>query len=152
MPPLRSSFSANPIDTSVREAFRTGRAITEDEVGQLIERMATVPFPTARPHLEVHAVNDEQWTEGTTVDQYVDDLRRAIRDPAARLALYIRRGGHLAGVLAETARIIPTERLGAQALPLLFVVYSADRGIIVTGYQVSSLERVRLPEDVRWLK
>lgn len=152
MPPTPRPFSASPIDALAREAIQTGRALTDEYVGQLIERMATAPFPTAVPHRDLHVVEGKQWAERTTVDQYADDLRRAVRDPAARLALYVRRGGHLAAIVAETARIVPTERQGANALPLLFVVFSADRGIIVTGYQVSSLERIHLPEDIRWLK
>jgi hypothetical protein len=32
---------------------------------------------------------------------------------------------------------------------MLFVVYSADRGIILSGYQASSLSRIALPEDVQ---
>jgi hypothetical protein len=32
-------------------------------------------------------------------------------------------------------------------LPWLLVVYSADRGIIVSGYQVTSLDQTSLPEE-----
>jgi hypothetical protein len=36
--------------------------------------------------------------------------------------------------------------------PNLLVVYSADRGVLITGYQFSSLAHVRLPGEVVWLK
>jgi hypothetical protein len=30
-------------------------------------------------------------------------------------------------------------------------VYSADRGIILSGYQISGLETAGIPESVQWL-
>jgi len=34
----------------------------------------------------------------------------------------------------------------------LLVIYSADRGIIVTGYQFSELPETGIPSEARWLK
>ncbi len=47
---------------------------------------------------------------------------------------------------------IPLIRRGAQPEPYLYVVYSADRGMIVSGYQASSFSKISVPADVRWLK
>ncbi len=37
-------------------------------------------------------------------------------------------------------------------LPELLVIYSADRGILVTGYQCSSLATAAIPKEALWLK
>jgi hypothetical protein len=34
----------------------------------------------------------------------------------------------------------------------LLVVYSGDRGIILTGYQIAGIQAVAIPEDARWLR
>jgi len=38
------------------------------------------------------------------------------------------------------------------SLPDMLVVYSPDRGIILTGYQVSNLDRTGIPAEARWLR
>ena len=58
----------------------------------------------------------------------------------------------MVAVIAATDVVIDPSRRGAGAAALLFVAYSADRGIIVTGYQASGLTTVALPEDVLWLR
>jgi hypothetical protein len=144
-------LSPHPADRLIRELLRSGRPATTEEVNRIIQWMAVAPFPTATAHRQRHT-DDEQWAEGVTAEQYIDDLRRAIGDPNARLAIYVRRGGHMAAVLTDTDRVVAAARRGPDSVPLLFVAHSADRGIIVTGYQASRLDRIRLPEDVRWLR
>ena len=102
-------------------------------------------------HLTKRVVIERQWAEGTTAAQYLEDLRRAVRDPAARLAVYERRGDQVAATITPTRRVLPPRRLGPRPLPNLLVVYSAVRGIMVTGYQFSALENTGIPEGVRWL-
>lgn len=152
-PPRRGSvhLSQDPTDVLIRDLIQTGRDATAEEIDQITKRMAGARFPSLNAHLVKH-VDDEQWVTGTTEQEYLSDLQRAIQDESARLAVYKRRGGNLASVLAETERIVDERRRGLDWEPLLFVAYSADRGIIVTGYQASSLSRITLPEDVRWLK
>jgi hypothetical protein len=135
----------------IRDMLQSGRAATEEEIDQIIRRMAQAPFPTTQEHC-IRRTQEGQWAEATTDAQYVDDLRRAIRDTTARLAVYIRRGGSLAAVLAQTERIVPANRRGHLTESLLFVAYSADRGGIITGYQAGGLGEISLPEDVRWLR
>jgi len=38
------------------------------------------------------------------------------------------------------------------SLPFVFVIYAADRGRIVSGYQASGVEAIAIPDDVQWLK
>ncbi len=167
-------FSQDPADRLIREIIRTRREATPEEVERIVRRMATVPFdrryvrvpPKHRGmtyrsrtlgsredalllHLTQRVVAEEQWVHGTDGPEYLDDLRNAVRDPSARLAVYKRRGGNIAAAFSRNT--IPKERRGSRAQPYVLVVYSADRGKIISGYQVSSLETVDIPEDVVWL-
>lgn len=161
----------------IHELIRTGRHATLEEIEQIVESMATASFDP-RPvrvrveergasyqghtlgsrsdslmyHLIKRVVIERQWVSGTTANEYLEDLRRAVRDPAARLCVYDRRGGPVAATVTATHLVLPPERLGEGALLNLLVVYSADRGIIVSGYQFSSLARTGIPQEARWLK
>ena len=169
------NLSPHPVDQLIRELIRTGRAASPEEVEQVIERVSTAPFaqqPVAVPaelqdvplsgqrlgprarsllvHLAQRILLDQQWAAGTTEQQYLSDLHFAVRRPSARIALYERRGGHVAGILAPNE--LPPDRRGAKALPWVYVVYSADRGTIISGYQASSVQEVDIPEGARWLR
>lgn len=147
------------------------------EIDRIVERVATarfdrrvIPVPTtlrgqsyqgralgAREdsftyHLTKRVVDERQWAEGTTADEYLDDLRRAVRAPSARLAVYARRGGNIAATMTPTSAAVPPARRTPESLSDVLVVYSANRGIIVSGYQVSGLDRTGIPEGARWLK
>jgi len=169
--------SQHPVDLLIREIIRTRCFVTDDEVMRIIDRMATLPFdqrlmpvPTklrgtayqghildAREdsltyHLVKRVVDEGQWTSETTAVQYIADLRRAIRYPLSRRTVYERRGGHIAATLTPTSAAIPAARYAFGSLPELLVAYSADRSIILSGYQVSDLARTGIPEETRWLK
>jgi hypothetical protein len=113
--------------------------------------MAEAPFPAAREHL-VRRLVERQWAVGTNEPEYLEDLRRAVADVAANVAIYRRRGGVLAAVLTLSDRVLPPHRRGVNWLPMIFVVYSADRGILLSGYQATSVATIALPEDIRWLR
>ncbi len=172
-----AGFSRHPTDRLIRELIRARRAAIVAEVALIIDRMATAPFdPRLRKvrvkergipyrgrrvaahedslfhHLVKRVLIEQQWADGTTEDQYLVDLRRAVRSAVARLVVYNDRDGPLAATISPTAAVVPTERQGVNPLPNLLVVYSADRGVLITGYQFSSLAHVRLPEEVVWLK
>ena len=117
----------------------------------IIRRISVAPFPTAAEHL-ARRITERQWPPATTEQQYVEQVRRAARDETARIAIYARRGGNLAAILTQSERVLLTQQRGQKSLPWLFVVYSADRGMIVSGYQATSLQTIALPEDIRWLR
>ena len=167
--------STHPIDQLIRDLLTDPRAATDEEIAAIIARLMSAPFSeqvvrvpqryrglryggsslssrerSLRLHLIVRVVADEQWAEDTTEESYLDDLRAAVRDPAARLVLYRRRGGAIAAIL--TANQIPQERRGAAALPLLYVIYAVDHSTIISGYQVSDSSTIDIPGDARWLK
>lgn len=89
---------------------------------------------------------------GTAAQQYVADLRQAVRSVTARLIVFERRGGFIAATITETDRVISAERQGPSVLSNLLVVYSADRGTILTGYQFFTLTQTGIPRGARWLK
>lgn len=169
-------FSQHPTDVLIRELIRGERRATDEEIARIVERMATAPFGRGTVHVRLEereatyrgqmlgaradsltyhltkrVVIERQWVPGTTAGQYVADLRRAVRAPSVRLAVYNRHAGHLAAALTPTDLVLPAQRRGARALPELLVIYSADRGIIVTGYQITGLETASIPEEARWL-
>lgn len=72
--------------------------------------------------------------------------------PEAQLIVYAERGGTIAATVAPTAVIVPIARQGSRALPNFLVVYSADRGNLVTGYQFSTLDEACVPREALWLR
>ena len=171
--PLR----AHPVDRLIRELLAARRAATDDEIVRIVERMATAPFDprvvrvrlehrglryqgralgasaqSSFYHLFKGVVLEEQWRQGTSLRTYFADLRTAARHPAAELAVFSRRGGATATTLSATLSVVPREQLGIGRLPLLLVVYSADRGNVISGYQCSWLAAASIPEDALWLR
>ncbi|HZR98757.1 MAG TPA: hypothetical protein VFE37_08630 [Chloroflexota bacterium] len=172
-----SQLGQHPSDRLIGELIASRRAASAEEIAQIVERMATAPFSsrvvrvpmkergaayqgqilTARApslvyHLVKRVVIEEQWARGTTAARYLADLAQAVRNPAARLVIYERRGQRVAATITPTGRVIPATRLGIDALPELLVVYSADSSMIVTGYQFSRLDQTGVPGEALWLK
>jgi hypothetical protein len=168
--------SPHPVDAPIREVITTSRQTLPLERDAIVERIASAPFdprtdatvpmkdrgliyrgttlearaPALHFHLVKRVVADRQWADGTSSPEYLSDLRRAVRATDARIMLYRRRGGCLAAVVARN-RIEPA-RLGSEAAPWILVVFSADLGTIITGYQIASAVQLNLPEDVLWLR
>jgi hypothetical protein len=102
-----------------------------------------------RLHLVERVLVDQQWAAGTSEAEYLADLRQAIRSPDARLVAYSARGGAIAATWGPNT--LPAARRGPRPEDWLFVVYSADRGMLISGYQASGLATVRIPGSARWL-
>lgn len=170
-------LSDHPTDQLIRDLILTRRDALADEIERILDRIATAEFdsrivrvPVAERgvryksrqllarddslfvHLVRRVVRNQGWAEGTTAEQYVQDLHRAARSSRARIVVYARRGGSIAGILAPTSLAVPTVRLGSESLPLLFVVFSADRGTLVSGYQTPSQQDLAIPGDALWLR
>jgi len=169
-------LSEHPVDRLIRDLIDTRRQATMDEIEQIVDRIVSASFDTRLSavvpvrdrglfyqgqtlgpraaaltyHLAKRIVGDREWAYGTTAQQYVTDLQTAVNSRDARLVLYRRRGGHLATSLATNR--VPPSRLGPQAKPRLLVVFSADRGTIITGYQTSFEVPPNIPEGALWLK
>jgi hypothetical protein len=151
------------IDALIIELIESGRQATEDELSQLVAHVAqalfasrpvrpprwlrealarcgiTVParVPACEAHLLKRIYYDQQWPVGTTADQFVADLRLAIRHLDARVWTYEYFGEPCVGLLA------PSHIRGTPgAKPYIFVVYSARYGTLTTGYQASDPETI----------
>ena len=169
-------LSPHPVDVLIRQTIAGKRGVREGDIEQLIERMATAPFnpdivvvprsmrglayrgdtlggraPSVPVHLIKRVLVERQWSNGTTVADYVDDLHRGVRHEAARHALFARRGGSMCVSIAATDDVVPDESRGPGRESIHVVVYSADQSIIVSGYQASALGKVAIPGDVQWL-
>lgn len=166
--------SSEPTDQLIRELIATGREPTRAEKRRILDRIAgamfsratvTVPGPArrllaaSRPlgsralSIEYHRAKhtaDGQWAASTTTHQYLGDLRRAARDHSAEFAVYRSGGRSMAAVRVQTEQAVPPARRGPRILPNLLVLYSADWGRILTGFQFPSLDVTDIPSDVRW--
>jgi hypothetical protein len=119
----------------------------EDEI---VHRLIEELIATGRAPERV--VVERQWTPGPTAQQYVRDIRQAVRHPTARLVVYIRRGGTIAAALVPTALVVPAARRGHRARRNVAVIYSVDRGVIITAYQYTDVTTISIPRDARWLR
>lgn len=163
-------ISQDSTDRLIRYLIRTRREATPEEIERIVTRMAAAPFMGAvhvpprdrglnyqgrtvgarEESLFYHLakrVGERQWTEDTTEEQYLQDLRDAIRSPEASLVLYKLRGGNLAATLSPNQK-----RRGSNSLAYVFVVHSADRGRLATGYQASGFGMINVSENPLWLK
>jgi len=111
----------------------------------------TEPTDALSYHLVVRIAGDRQWTATTDRGSYLADLGRAVGIEGADIALSYLRGGNIVLLVAPTEEAVPEPRRGPGSLPLTVVVYSADRGVLLTGYQASSLDKIRIAEDALWL-
>jgi len=167
--------SQHPTDVLVRAIIDSGRRASQVEVEAIRQRLRSAPFSTrtirvppalrtgpsaasalgpSNNALAVHVAQrislDRQWAT-TSPELFLEDLRASVEAVSTRMVLYRDRGGAIALAIAATADVIPPPRLGAGAQALLVMVYSADRGTIVSGYQASSLARIRIGENAIWL-
>jgi len=145
-------LSDHPVDRLIQELIQTRRAFSAAEISSIRQRMMDVPF-LSESSLADHLVRrkaDGQWAGTTTPAMYHADLREAIR--LGRIATFERRGGAMAAAFALTADVVQSGRQGPDPEPGLFVVYSADRGRLVTGYQFSDTADLALPGGIIWLE
>ena len=170
-----SGWSGHPIDVLLWRLWVQRRIPTDEEVAQIKERLSSAPFNPAivrigrslrgttylgRPvraterslfaHLVQRVVRDRQWADSTSQRQYLADLRRAAKSRDSQLALYEDGPDLVVAVLG--ANTLPAWKLGPRSGPLLFVVYSARTGRLLSGYQLASADRARIAGDALWLR
>jgi hypothetical protein len=166
--------SQHPVDQLIRELLASGRRPTDSEIQLVIERIATAPFndreipvdadlvgrdylgqlipsraEASFAHLWKRVLVDEQWAGGTTVEEYLADLRASVFGERVQAVIAVIRESPSAGVVA--VNLTPAARRGPNAGPLVFVGYSVNGGMITTGYQTVDRAGIRLPRNARWL-
>ena len=145
-------MAESELDALIRVAQESGGA--SPATARLIrDHIASAPFlsnESATAHI-AKRIRQRQWDGSATSTEYVRDLHAAVR-AAVQLGVYKRRGGTLAVAVAPTNNSVPLSRLGTESRRLLVVIHSADRGRLITGYQVADLTEIDLPDDVVWLQ
>ena len=150
----------HPVDALIAGLVEECRRATDAEVRRIVEHVGQAPFASRPvrvdrrlwgltyggqrlgresrlPSLEAHLLKrvyvERQWPEGTTAEQYVADLHRAVRHPQAELWTYRYRGRPFAAFFAPS-------HVQADPCPekLIFVAYDAGYGTITTGFQANS--------------
>ena len=159
----------------IREWLDPKRAPTEAELKLVLDHVAKAPFssrlvpvdrdirgkdfqglvlgasePSIVAHLAKRVLAEEQWARDVTADEYVAHLHNVAGDPDLQVAVYVGKDRRLCLGLFAPNRI-PRSRLGPRAEPFIWALYLADYGTMASGYQVSGIESITLPEDVRWL-
>jgi hypothetical protein len=166
--------SQHPVDRLLRELLASGRAPTAAEVHLVVDHIATAPFNSREIAVDPEIIGqgylgqriparasaslaqlwkrvliDEQWSDGTTVEEYIADLRTSASDGMPKVMIAVIRESPSAGILA--VNLTPDERRGPNAGSLMFIGYSVNGGMITTGYQTDDLTRIKLPGSARWL-
>jgi len=154
----------NNVAQLILTLINTNRQATDEELQQIIDHTTQAPFssrllkinwwlrqeladrgfqvPSERlPSVEIHLLKrihlDRQWPPGTTVVQFVADLHQAMRHPDMHVWTYRWLGEAFAGFLTPShVQNVPNPEA------YIFVAYSADHGVITTGFQASSPEAI----------
>lgn len=147
------------VDKLIIELINSGRQASTEELAAVITHVAKAPFATylARipiklrhlvsnidtklSSLEIHLLKrvheEQQWPVGTTTQQYIADLHKAIAHPKVQIWTYRYFAQPFVGFLA------PSHIQGvAKPEAYLFVAYSPLYATITTGYQTSAIEAV----------
>lgn len=135
----RASFNMKMIDVPV------------ELVGlELLERELRAREDSLTAHVAARVLRDKQWHEGGTKEDFLSDIKRAVSHPDAALAVYEARRTNFAGVVAPNT--VPAGRRGSDAGDYIVVLYSADRGRIITAYQAKDVYSTRIPKRARWIR
>lgn len=168
-----------PIDALIRDIIVRRHIVTPDNAQQIIERMRASTFSLARRNVPVplrilmvehgydpsirgndlvyhwakHVLGDEQWTQDTTPDEYLQDALRAIVHPSARVYVQAGPSGRdVAVVAAHTDEVVPTNRIGSRAGTDLVVVYSVVLDRIVSVHMTNNDSIVTSRPGTVWLR
>jgi hypothetical protein len=169
--------SPHPVDELIARLIREQAEASPEDLDRIVQRIATAPFSrrsvrvprldrglrhghvvlgrTADSldyHLAKRVGGELQWSGSTTADDYLRDLRAAVRHSQARILVYERSGDVCAATVTPTVEAVPRDRLGERWLPHLLVVYSARHGIVRTAYMFSDFNELDMPEAIRWLR
>lgn len=152
------------IDALILSLVAADRQATDAELDRIVAHVARAPFSTRPvrttrwlrerlaqagitieqtrlPSVEVHLLKrihlERQWPVGTTADNYLAGLHRAVEHPAAQVWTYRYYAEPYVGVLAPShLQDVPSPQ------PYIFVAYNPRYGTITTGYQASKPENI----------
>jgi hypothetical protein len=175
---MTGSDDSHPADLLIHELIARPRPATDQETLLITDRIASAPFNEDMQNVPVplrslryrgvtlgthttplilhfiqHVEIEKQWAAGTTINAFTESLHRAVRDSEVQIALYRQWGMRdITAAIVSTKRVLDSRQMGSGALPNILVVYRADRGMLISGYQFSTIDTVRIPKDAVWLK
>jgi hypothetical protein len=175
---MTGSDAPHPADRLIHDLIAHPRTVTEEEIRLITDRIASAPFNSAIQkvsvadrgfnyqgiipgrqtdsltlHLIQRVIKDRHWAIGTTAVEYLRSLHAAARSESVQIALYRQwEERDIAVVIARTRTVLNEHQLGPKSETNLIVVYRADRGILITGYQFSTMDEINIPDDALWLK
>jgi len=91
-------------------------------------------------------IQQRQWPITTSPESYLNDLQTFAKRDDVKMLLYERRGGNMVAFIGSS----PYTEKGSEKN--MIVVYSADHGMIVSGYQFSDFTNLNLGTNQRWLR
>ena len=106
-------------------------------------------LPSDAAHYLRHVVVQQEWPPGTSLDEYVDDLRAVILDPGSGVFVNV-----YGGVFRQLGFVGRSRKQGPGGAPWTIVEYRAGFDHWVTGYQSTWNKIVQNPQRsaLQWLK
>ena len=91
-----------------------------------------VPGSYAREKYERHVIENEEWPPGTSLDEYARSLRSAVHHSEASVRLYYDPAYEAWSIMF----VAPSGAWeGPEGFPFIVVLFNAERGWWVTGFQ-----------------
>lgn len=104
-------------------------------------------------HLVRRVEAEKQWAVGTTAGEYVGHLHQAAQEDSGHIALFRQWGiRDIVAIIVPTHRVLEMRQRGPKWEPNLVVLYRADRGMLISGYQFSTMDAIHIPDDALWLR
>jgi hypothetical protein len=101
-------------------------------------------------HLFKRTEIEEQWKTGIDFETYFNDLKSSIADPETRIVTYKFHNERFVGFYSPNH--IKSDHLGDEKLRNIYTFYSVKWNTIISGYQVSGLDAIYIPDDAVWVK
>jgi hypothetical protein len=146
------------VEQVILEAAKGLRKLTSDDLEQVVHHVASAGFDpgmykgmTATDrHYPKHVIREQKWPPGTTLEGYLESIRRVIRDPTSGLftSRYLDAG--------QLGIVRPAGELrGPRGRDYVLIEYRVEIGYWVTAHQLArGLEEILSPQrtELRWLR
>lgn len=169
----------HPVDRLIRELILGRRSPVEDDVRQIVHHVSSASFSSRRRSIPIaarrlavehghhvegrgsslvyhwakHVLIQAQWSRTLSPLDYLATLRATILYPDTRiLARNLKIGGNLVFFIGQTVSTTDPRHLSHGSGQEILVIYSADDATIVSGYMVNDSTRLRIRDDVIWLR
>jgi len=169
MPAVTPKHSANLVDQRIRQIVAGSRSPSIEDVVMIQQRAASATFYRSEANTpndlvgmqlpDGHVIGERersiyihlakriqqgQWDRSTSPEGYLNDLQAFTKRDDVQVLLYERRGGNMAAFIG------PAPQGGDESN--MIVIYSADRGMIVSGYRFGNFSDLNLGTNQRWLR